>query len=133
MPVSTSSFSLLLDGFSPCEQMLRVSQELQVGGAQSTALEVERLLSDVAAVTEERDQLKEDMKENVDMVCGRVFWGSPRRRLAFTNDTVTTDDRDSGGAQGGAGEQPRAEKEDQTPGSCSGSKGGEFPAGGASD
>lgn len=75
MPVSTSSFSLLLDGFSPCEQMLRVSQELQVGGAQSTALEVERLLSDVAAVTEERDQLKEDMKENVDMVCGRVFLG----------------------------------------------------------
>ncbi|XP_020570233.1 centromere-associated protein E isoform X4 [Oryzias latipes] len=50
------------------EEMLRVSQELQVGGAQSTALEVERLLSDVAAVTEERDQLKEDMKENVDMM-----------------------------------------------------------------
>lgn len=68
IPVSMSSCSLLLDGFSPCEQMLRMSQELQAGGAQSSALEVDRLLSDVAALTTERDQLKEDMKENVDMV-----------------------------------------------------------------
>ncbi|RVE71550.1 hypothetical protein OJAV_G00052810 [Oryzias javanicus] len=50
------------------EEMLRMSQELQTGGAQSSALEVERLLSEVAALTAERDQLKEDMKENVDMM-----------------------------------------------------------------
>ncbi|XP_036068163.1 centromere-associated protein E isoform X4 [Oryzias melastigma] len=50
------------------EEMLRMSQELQAGGAQSSALEVDRLLSDVAALTTERDQLKEDMKENVDMM-----------------------------------------------------------------
>ncbi|KAF6719290.1 Centromere-associated protein E [Oryzias melastigma] len=50
------------------EEMLRMSQELQAGGARSSALEVDRLLSDVAALTTERDQLKEDMKENVDMM-----------------------------------------------------------------
>ncbi|XP_028262364.1 centromere-associated protein E isoform X2 [Parambassis ranga] len=58
--------------------ILRLSQELQCvqdeneallkTSAQSSAEEVEKLLSTVASLTEERDQLKLDMQENVEMM-----------------------------------------------------------------
>lgn len=59
-------------------QILRLSQELQCvqdeneavlkTSAQSSAEEMEKLLSTVASLTAERDQLKLDMQENVEMV-----------------------------------------------------------------
>ncbi|KAM9339637.1 LOW QUALITY PROTEIN: centromere-associated protein E [Symphorus nematophorus] len=58
--------------------MQNLSQELQcvraekeaslTAGVQSSAEEVEKLLSTVASLTEERDQLKMDMQENVEMM-----------------------------------------------------------------
>lgn len=58
--------------------MLRLSEELQclrdeketllMASAQSSAEEVEKLLSTVASLSAERDQLKMDMQENVEMV-----------------------------------------------------------------
>ncbi|XP_026197347.1 centromere-associated protein E isoform X2 [Anabas testudineus] len=60
------------------EQMLRLSEELQclrdeketllMASAQSSAEEVEKLLSTVASLSAERDQLKMDMQENVEMM-----------------------------------------------------------------
>ncbi|XP_023132106.2 centromere-associated protein E isoform X2 [Amphiprion ocellaris] len=60
------------------EQMLRLSQELQCvrdemethqkAGAQHSPAEVENLLSTVASLTAERDQLKMDLQENVDLM-----------------------------------------------------------------
>ncbi|XP_038126447.1 centromere-associated protein E isoform X2 [Cyprinodon tularosa] len=59
-------------------EMLRLSQELQAEreqraayqGAvtQSSSEEVQRLLAEVASLTAERDQLKEDLQENVEMM-----------------------------------------------------------------
>ncbi|XP_054911709.1 centromere-associated protein E isoform X2 [Poeciliopsis prolifica] len=49
------------------EHMLRLTQELQDGGRRSTE-EVERLLTAVASLTAERDQLKQDLQENVELM-----------------------------------------------------------------
>ncbi|XP_027899841.1 centromere-associated protein E isoform X2 [Xiphophorus couchianus] len=49
------------------EHMLRLTQELQDGGRSSTE-EVERLLTAVASLTAERDQLKQDLQENVELM-----------------------------------------------------------------
>ncbi|XP_014859522.1 PREDICTED: centromere-associated protein E [Poecilia mexicana] len=49
------------------EHMLRLTQELQDGSRSSTE-EVERLLAAVASLTAERDQLKQDLQENVELM-----------------------------------------------------------------
>ncbi|XP_043963959.1 centromere-associated protein E-like isoform X2 [Gambusia affinis] len=49
------------------EHMLRLTQELQDGGRSSTE-EVARLLTAVASLTAERDQLKQDLQENVELM-----------------------------------------------------------------
>lgn len=61
----------LSDGNSGSKQMLRLTQELQDGGRSSTE-EVERLLTAVASLTAERDQLKQDLQENVELVSKHV-------------------------------------------------------------
>lgn len=43
-------------------------ETLLTAGVQSSAEEMEQLSSAVAALTEERDQLKMDLQENVEMV-----------------------------------------------------------------
>ncbi len=63
--------------------MLSLSQELQclreqkdallTAGAQSSAEEKEKLLSAVTSLTAERDQLKMDLQENVEMVSDHVI------------------------------------------------------------
>uniref|UniRef100_A0A087XS51 Centromere-associated protein E n=1 Tax=Poecilia formosa TaxID=48698 RepID=A0A087XS51_POEFO len=57
----------LRDDNSASKQMLRLTQELQDGSRSSTE-EVERLLAAVASLTAERDQLKQDLQENVELV-----------------------------------------------------------------
>lgn len=57
----------LSDDNSGSKQMLRLTQELQDGGRSSTE-EVARLLTAVASLTAERDQLKQDLQENVELV-----------------------------------------------------------------
>ena len=62
--------------------MLSLSQELQsvqdeketlqMSGGQSSAEETEKLLSTVTSLTAERDQLKMDLQENVEMVSFHV-------------------------------------------------------------
>ncbi|PWA20048.1 hypothetical protein CCH79_00016061, partial [Gambusia affinis] len=57
----------LSDDDSGSKQMLRLTQELQDGG-RSSAEEVARLLTAVASLTAERDQLKQDLQENVELM-----------------------------------------------------------------
>lgn len=71
----------MADGWKSSKQILNVSRELQcvreeketllMSGAQSSAGR-EELLSAVASLTAERDQLKMDLQENVEMVSYRA-------------------------------------------------------------
>lgn len=47
-------------------------ETLPIPDAQGSAEEITKLLSTVASVTAERDQLKMDLQENVEMVSHRV-------------------------------------------------------------
>ena len=70
--------SVLTVGSVPCKQIRTLSQELQcvrgeketllTAGTQSSSEEFEKLLSALASVSAERDQLKMDLQENVEMV-----------------------------------------------------------------